>query len=124
MARSRTLAAADKDEAIETHVGLGRLCTVLPAVFGVLDAGIADLTTVLEWTAAPREDEQAFAVPGSRELIRVNALFFLGMALADLGRVSESTALLREVIAIDPGSTFAARAYERLPRRVRAPSSA
>ena len=117
IARSRTLTAADKDEAIEALLTRGRLCTVLPSVFGVQEAGIGDLTTVLQWTSAQRDEELGFVVPGSRDLIRVNALFYLGMALADAGREAEAATLLREVIAIDPASTFAARAYERLPRK-------
>ncbi len=101
-------------EAIEVRLTRGRICTLMPAAFGVQAKGLADLRQVLADTEDAGDEALGFDVPGSRDLVRLNALFYLGLALTDAGRAAEAEPLLREVIALDPVSAYATRAYQRL----------
>ncbi len=112
--RSRRCTTKTVVEDLETRLTRGRLCTVLPLAFGVREPGLDDLRIVVGATESASDQEIGFDVPGSRELVRINALFFLGMALTDEGPNSEGARVLEQVIGLDPASGFAARAYQRL----------
>ena len=118
MAHSRELDAADAVEGLEAALTRGRICTVMPPGFGVRDQGLADLREVLARTApdAAAPGPVHFDVVGARDLVRLNASFYLGMALFDDGESEEAAELLREVVALDPVSDYATRAYHRLQR--------
>lgn len=106
----------DRLEALEARMSRGRLCTVLPSAFRVRDLGLADLRYVVAQTDALDDAALGFAVAGSRDLMRLNALFYLGVALDDAGEHDEADRLLAEVVALDPVSRFGTLAYQRVHR--------
>lgn len=114
IARSRSCRSSDPGEALEAAVARGRLCTVMPEAFGLREQGIADLRRVLEDVAEARDGELGLVVPGSRDLVRINAMFYLGMALCDARGQEEAQSLLSEVVALDPVSAYATRAWQTL----------
>ena len=117
VACSRELVAHAQDplEELEALVTRGRLCTVMPEPFGVREEGLRDLDAVLERTKGPvRDEELGFVVRGGRDLVRINALFYAGMAKARSGRLDEARPLLLEVVALDPISGYATRAFKTL----------
>ncbi|MBT9557015.1 MAG: hypothetical protein IV100_13345 [Myxococcales bacterium] len=118
---------------LESRLVRGRISLVMPDVFGLSAAGEADLRSILDATDHGADDTLGFEVPGSRDLLRISAAFFLGVWLDEReqsslhasgalpprpgGLPNDVDALLREVVALDPMSDFAAAAYRRLARR-------
>jgi DNA-binding transcriptional MerR regulator/tetratricopeptide (TPR) repeat protein len=112
--QSRGKPPRDTFEHMEVLLARGRLFTVLPAALKDHDEGEADLREVLSRTTDTRDEDNGFDFPGTNELYRVHALFYLGIAARDAGRTDEGAQLLRECITMDPTSRFAERAYEVL----------
>ena len=118
---------------LEARLVRGRISLVMPEVFGLSALGEADLRAIINETEHRADEALGFAVSGSRDLLRISAAFFLGVWLdereqsslhasgAPLARSGalggDADALLREVVALDPMSDFAAVAYRRLARR-------
>lgn len=112
--RSRELTPRDMPERMEVMLSRGRMFTVLPRPLGDGAAGEAELQEVLARTEGTTDADNGFDLPGTNELYRVHALYYLGVAARDAGQRDEASRLLRECIVIDPGSRFAERAYEAL----------
>lgn len=112
--RSRELTPRDVPERMEAMLSRGRMFTVLPSPLAGHDEGEAELREVLERTEGATDADNGFDLPGTNELYRVHALYYLGVAARDAGQPEVAQRLLRECIVIDPGSRFAERAYEVL----------
>lgn len=111
---SRDKPARDAFELMEVLLARGRLFTVLPKGLKTPGEGEADLLEVLDRTEGARDEDNGFDFPGTNELYRVHALFYLGIAARDAGDGGRAAAYLRECITMDPTSRFAERAYELL----------
>ncbi len=112
--RSYALEPADPAEEMETRLARGRLLSVLPPELQEHAQGLADLEQVLAATLPEACAHAAFALPGTREVYRENALFYLGVLAHREGDLPRARALLGECIALDPGSNFAEAAYRLL----------
>ena len=112
--RSRTLEPRDGPEHMEVLLSRGRMFSVLPRPLTGHDEGEAELREVLSRTEGASDADNGFDLPGTNELYRVHALYYLGVSARDAGEPEEARRLLRECIVIDPGSRFAERAYELL----------
>ncbi len=114
---SREATTDDPGEALEALLVRGRLCTVMPAAFGLRERGMEELRAVLDATDEGA-DEAALGleVPGARDLVRLNALFYLGLALSEAGDPEAAAPHLSEVVALDPVSAYATRAWQQLNR--------
>ena len=115
---SRRYSARDCTDRLESRLTRGRLCTVLPPAFGLREQGIEDLHSVVEDTVPARAQYPVFRRSGTRELIRLNALFHLGVVYHEMGRAEEAQVALSEVISLDPVSRYATRAYQCLNGRI------
>ncbi|MFT7622894.1 MAG: tetratricopeptide (TPR) repeat protein/DNA-binding transcriptional MerR regulator [Myxococcota bacterium] len=113
---SRRYPPADASEAVEARLARGRLCTVLPLELELGERGRADLRRVLEDTADSDDESLGLTIRGSRDLIRINALYFLGTALDDAGHRDEAVRLLGEVVSLDPVSAYGTRSWQRIHR--------
>lgn len=109
---SRNGQSNDPLEELEALLTRGRLCTVMPEGFGVREAGLADLNAVLRGTTPDAAATLGLPVPGALELMRINALYYAGMAFVAAGRHEEASPLLREVVSLDPISPFGTRAFQ------------
>lgn len=112
--RSRTLEPRDVPERMEVLLSRGRMFSVLPRPLTGHDEGEAELREVLARTDGATDADNGFDLPGTTELYRVHALYYLGVSARDAGLPDEARRLLRECIVIDPASRFAERAYELL----------
>ncbi len=111
---SRSGAHVDALAELEALLTRGRLCTVMPESFGVREGGLEDLARVLAGTGPEAAESLGLLIPGALELMRINALYYTGMALWDAGDQVEAQRLLAEVVSLDPVSPFATRAFQRL----------
>ena len=103
----------DEGERLEVALARGRLGLVIPTELGFREQAREDL----EWV---RERTRAAAEPGTtkveRQLLRINALYFLGMDWDDQGDALRAREMLAEVAWIDPTSEFARQSWLRLQR--------
>ena len=104
------LSARDPLENIEARLTRGRLMCLLPSAFGLRSRGMEDLREVL--TAA--DNFKLLRAGGGRDLVRINALYYLAVALEDAGDPVAAAPLLREVITLDPVSRLGRWAYRRV----------
>lgn len=116
---SRRLSSQSLVEQVEADLVRGRLGVVMPAALGFGDRALDDLRAVLHATESATDEQLGYGVAGSRDLVRVTAAFFLGTALDERGDREGALRYLREVVALDPASDFAAAAY----RVVHSPST-
>jgi tetratricopeptide (TPR) repeat protein len=112
--RSRKRHAEGLFRRMETLLARGRLMTVMCDDAEAQENGRKDLLEILELTSANQDAELGFDVRGTRDLFRVNAAFFLAMALLESDNREAATPWFEEVIALDPISPFGKAAYERL----------
>ena len=96
---------------LEAALARGRLGLVVPHELGHAETSRADLELVLKHTQGKSENS---AGQLERQLLRLNALYFLGMDLDDRGLRNDARTLLVEVAWIDPTSEFARQSWLRL----------
>ncbi|MEC8025580.1 MAG: MerR family transcriptional regulator [Myxococcota bacterium] len=111
LSRSRSGIWQDEGEMLEAALARGRLGLVVPHELGHAETSRADLELVLKHTQGKSENS---AGQLERQLLRLNALYFLGMDLDDRGLRNEARTLLVEVAWIDPTSEFARQSWLRL----------
>lgn len=121
-ADSHALIERDVGERMETLLARGRLLTVLPSDQHLHQQGVADLEEVLTRTAHAADEDIGFELPGSGDLYRMHALFYLGISAWYAGERARTRRMLQECITIDPASHFARRSYEILTQLGDAPA--
>jgi tetratricopeptide (TPR) repeat protein/DNA-binding transcriptional MerR regulator len=112
--RSRECDVEGSFQRLESLLARGRLLTVLCESEIGEEQGRSDLEELLGLSESPNELELGFESRGTRDILRVNAAFFLAMACEEAGEKKRAQQLFSEVIALDPVSAFGKVAYERL----------
>jgi len=111
--RSRSGDYSDEGQLLEAALARGRLGLVVPTELDCWTAARDDLNLVLSHTDGSNDgaEEQL-----ERQLLRINALYFLGMDFDDRGDFATAKPLLAEVAWLDPTSEFARQSWLRLQK--------
>jgi hypothetical protein len=112
--RSRMGHCADDGERLEGALARGRLGLVVPSELNCGPAARDDLNHVLLQTRDTADQKTGQL---ERQILRINALYFLGMDRDDRGDFFGAKPLLAEVAWIDPTSEFARQSWLRLQKQ-------
>jgi len=101
-------------EELEILLMKGRAYSILPTPLEKVNEGIESLEKLLEIIENNTDEELNFPIPSFREIITINAYFYLGEAYLAKKNHSKSQSAFKRVLLKDPASNFGANAFEKL----------
>lgn len=101
-------------EELEVLLMKGRAFSILPTPLDKVDEGIQALERILTILGKHTDKQLNFPIPSFREIITINAYFYLGEAYLARNNKSQAQSAFEKVLLKDPASNFGVSAFEKL----------
>jgi len=101
-------------DALEVSLMKGRAYSILPSPLEKVREGIESLESLLEIISTNDDVELDLPIPAARDIIRLNACFYLGEAYESIGQEKKSQQAFEKVLLSDPNSNFGIQAYKKI----------
>ncbi len=101
-------------DSMEILLMKGRAYSILPSPLEKVQEGIDALESLLKLISDNNDEQLDLPIEAAREIIKINAYFYLGEAYRSTGQNEKSQQVFKEVLLADPNSNFGMQAYQKI----------